>query len=202
MLELILLAVGSGFVLSFGFGSVFFALIQTSIDYGFTAGRNVAFGVAIGDILLIAVAMLGTGFLPNIPNIETYIGWIGASLLLGLGLSQFRKTSAVTNDVINDLPKSYYPVAKGFVLNVINPVNFLAWVVLTTALKSYNYSLSEQLLFFFCCIATIFLTEAAIAYFAYRIREKMSPILISRIKYLTGLIFVGLGLKILWNSFY
>lgn len=200
MIELILLAIGSGLVLSFGFGSVFFALVQTSIDYGFVAGRNVAWGVAIGDVLLIAIAILGTGFLPNIPNIETYVGLVGATLLLGLGFSQFRKSAAVVAEETVVSPKAYLPVAKGFVLNVINPVNFLAWVVVSTALKSYEYSLSEEILFFFVCIATIFLTETAIAYFAFRIRERMSVQIITKIKYFTGIVFIGLGLRILWTS--
>ncbi|MFT7483267.1 MAG: L-lysine exporter family protein LysE/ArgO, partial [Oceanospirillaceae bacterium] len=91
MFELILFALVTGFVLSFGFGSVFFALIQTSIDHGYKAGRNIALGVAVGDVALVAIAILGTGFLPNIPNFENYVRIIAATLLFGLGISQFRK---------------------------------------------------------------------------------------------------------------
>lgn len=200
MIELILLAIGSGLVLSFGFGSVFFALVQTSIDHGFAAGRNLAWGVAISDVLLIAIAILGTGFLPDIPHMDTYAGLVGATLLFGLGFSQFRPTAAVPEGSIQLTPKAYMPIAKGFVLNVVNPVNFLAWVVVSTALKSYKYLFFEELLFFLFCIATIFLTESAIAYFAFRIRERMSPKIILRIKYLTGVIFIGLGIKILWGN--
>lgn len=202
MIELILLAIASGLVLSFGFGSVFFALVQTSIDHGFVAGRNVALGVAIGDVLLIVIAILGTGFLPNIPNIETYVGLVGATLLLGLGVAQFRKSSPLPNQAESVSRQAYYPIAKGFVLNVINPVNFLAWVVVSTALKSYEHSLSQEIIFFIVGIATIFLTETAIAYFAFRIRSSMSPLIITRVKYFTGVVFISLGLKILWSSLF
>ncbi len=200
MIELLLLAIGSGLVLSFGFGSVFFALIQTSIDYGFKAGRNVAMGVAIGDVGLVAIAVLGTGFVPNIPNVERYVGLVGATLLLGLGFSQFRKQASLPTSNSNLPRRAYLPVAKGLLLNVVNPVNFLAWVVVSTALKSYNYSIKEEVVFFFVCIGTIFLTETAMAYFADRIKKQFSAKLMSNIKYLTGFIFIGLGLKILWSS--
>jgi L-lysine exporter family protein LysE/ArgO len=201
MFELILFALVTGFVLSFGFGSVFFALIQTSIDHGYKAGRNIALGVAVGDVALVAIAILGTGFLPNIPNFENYVRIIAATLLFGLGISQFRKVKIKASSSENTVKNLVYFVSKGLVLNVVNPVNFLAWVLVSSTLKTYEYSLMEEVLFFTICIGTVFLSECLIAYFANRVRAKFSERVIVYIKYLTGLIFLGLGTKFLMDYF-
>lgn len=197
MIELILLALTTGFVLSFGFGSVFFALIQTSIDYGYKAGRNIALGVALGDILLVALAILGTGFLPNIPNFENYVRIIAATLLFGLGISQFRKSKVKIKTSANTVKNLIYFISKGLVLNIVNPVNFLAWVLVSSTLKTYNYNLGEEIVFFTVCIGTVFLTETLIAYFANRVKAKFSERAMVYVKYVTGLIFLGLGTKFL-----
>lgn len=203
MIDLIFLALLTGFVLSFGFGSVFFALIQTSIDYGYKAGRNIALGVAVGDILLVALAIFGTVFLPNIPNFENYVRIIAATLLFGLGISQFRKTKVkvATTEVKSNVKDLIYFISKGLVLNVVNPVNFLAWVLVSSTLKTYNYSLIEEVLFFSICIGTVFTTETLIAYFADKVRAKLSDRLMIAIKYATGAIFLALGTKFLLDYF-
>ncbi len=203
MIELILLALVTGFVLSFGFGSVFFGLVQTSLDHGFRAGRNIAVGVASGDILLVALAIVGTGFLPNIPNFENYVRVIAATLLFGLGISQFRKTrvSVGRAPAKSKTSELLYFISKGLVLNVVNPVNFLAWVLVSSTLKSYNYNLTEEVLFFTMCIGTVFLTETLIAYFADRIREKLSDVIMTYVKNVTGMIFLSLGTKFLLDYF-
>lgn len=200
MTELILYALGTGFLLSFGFGSVFFALIQSSIDYGFKAGRNLAVGVTLSDVVLINFALLGTGFLPNLPNFETYARIVGATLLLGLGISQFRQYKMSESVLMSGVKSTLYFIGKGVMLNVINPINFLAWVVVSTTLKSYQYSLQEEIIFFFFCLLAIFLTETGIAYFAHRIRDRFSEKSITNIKYATGVVFLGIAGKLIWDA--
>lgn len=196
MIELMFLAFGTGFLLSFGFGSVFFALIQSSIDYGFKAGRNLAFGVALSDVLLVTLALLGTGFLPDIPNFNFYARCVGVLLLLGLGVSQFSKVRISTSVIESGLKNKLYFIGKGGLLNVVNPVNFLAWVVVSTTLKTYKYTLEQEVLFFGICILTVFFTESFIAYFANKIKAKFSENIIKRTKYLTGSIFFGISIKL------
>lgn len=203
MIELIVLALLTGFVLSFGFGSVFFALIQTSIDHGYKAGKNIALGVAIGDVLLVALAIVGTGFLPNIPNFENYVRVVAATLLFGLGISQFRKTKVkvAATSTKSKTSELVYFISKGLVLNVVNPVNFLAWVLVSSTLKTYSYTLTEEILFFTICIGTVFLTETLIAYYADKVRAKLSDRIMIYIKYATGIIFLSLGTKFLLDYF-
>jgi L-lysine exporter family protein LysE/ArgO len=199
MFEPIILGFSAGVILSFGFGSVFFALIQNSLDYGYKAGIKISLGVVFGDILMVAIAYYGTSFLPKSPDFIFYSRLFGSLLLIGLGISQFRVSKPPSKIQDFKLARFFYFFGKGFLLNVINPVNFIAWVLLSSTLKGYHYSLLEEILFFSTCILMIFVIESLIAYFSYRVKEKLNEKTIQYIKYVTGMVFIGVGLKLIYD---
>lgn len=201
MLEAISLGFVTGVVLSFGFGSVFFALVQDSIENGYRAGIKISIGVVFGDILMVAIAFLGTSFLPNIPNFGFYSRIFGSILLISLGIFQFRKTKTVSKIHDFKLARFFYFFGKGFLLNVINPVNFISWMVISASLKSYKYDIYDEVAFFSTCIIMIFVMESVFAIFAYKIKNKMSEKTIQSIKYVSGLVFIGVGLKLIYDAF-
>lgn len=201
MLEAISLGFVTGVVLSFGFGSVFFALVQDSIENGYRAGIKISIGVVFGDILMVAIAFLGTSFLPNIPNFGFYSRIFGSILLISLGIFQFRKTKTVSKIHDFKLARFFYFFGKGFLLNVINPVNFISWMVISASLKSYKYDIYDEVAFFSTCIIMIFVMESVFAIFAYKIKNKMSEKTTQSIKYISGLVFIGVGLKLIYDAF-
>ena len=200
MIQAITVGFFSGILLSLGFGSVFFALIQTSIDHGYKAGIKIATGVLIGDFILIALAIWGTSYLPNLPDFEIYSRIVGFVLLIGLGLAQFRKSGSVSYKAAEVRLFSYiYFITKGFLLNVINPVNFFAWVVLSASLKTYRFSSFEEMTALGVCLVMIFICESAMAIFAHKIKQKLSDNTVSYIKKGSGFIFLGIAGKLLWD---
>lgn len=201
MLEAIVFGFVTGVVLSFGFGSVFFALIQDSIQYGYKAGIKISLGVVFGDIIMVAIAFLGTSFLPDIPNFGLYSRVFGAFLLISLGLVQFRKPKAPSKIQEFKLARFFYFFGKGFLLNVINPVNFISWMLVSATLKGYKYDSLDEILFFSTCIIMIFVVESAFAIFADRIKTKLNDNTILYIKYISGLVFIGVGLKMVWDAY-
>jgi L-lysine exporter family protein LysE/ArgO len=201
MLELIGSALLTGIVLSFGFGSVFFALIQSSLDYGFTKGVKMAAGVTVSDILLVFLALVGTSFLPQIPNFEKYFRIIGAILIIGLAIGQFKSFKLPEQVEGTKMMNFLYFFVKGFLLNILNPVNFLTWVAVSAGLKTYDISFERELLFFGIAIITIFVSESLIAYFSGRLKKVLNETLMLRIKQGTGLIFVCLAAKLLFDAF-
>ena len=200
MLEAISLGFFTGVVLSFGFGSVFFALVQDSIQHGYRAGIKISLGVVYGDIVMIGFAFLGTSFLPNIPNFGFYSRIFGSILLISLGVFQFRKTKSVSKIHDFKLARFFYFFGKGFLLNIINPVNFISWLVISASLKSYRYNIYDEIAFFSICITMIFIMESAFAIFAYKIKNKMSDKTIQSIKYTSGIVFIGVGLKLIYDA--
>jgi L-lysine exporter family protein LysE/ArgO len=199
MFEPIILGFTAGVILSFGFGSVFFALVKDSLEYGYKAGVKISLGVVFGDILMVAIAYYGTSFLPKNPDFIFYSRLIGSMLLIGLGISQFRKSKTPFKIQDFKLARFFYFFGKGFLLNVVNPVNFLAWVLLSSSLKNYHYDFYEEILFFSTCIFMILVVESLISYFSHRIKEKLNEKTIQYIKYVTGLVFIGVGLKLIYD---
>jgi L-lysine exporter family protein LysE/ArgO len=201
MLEAIVFGFVTGLILSFGFGSVFFALIQDSIQYGYKAGVKISLGVVFADIIMVAIAFLGTSFLPDIPNFGLYSRIFGAFLLISLGLVQFRKSKAPSKMQDFKLAQFFYFFGKGFLLNVINPVNFISWMLVSATLKGYKYDFIDEILFFSTCIIMIFVVESAFAVFADRIKTKLNDNTTRYIKYASGLVFIGVGLKMVYDAY-
>ncbi len=202
MWQAVILGLLSGIILSLGFGSVFFALIQSSIDHGYKAGIKIATGVLIGDFLLIALALVGTSFLPEIPHFDFFARSIGSLLLVGLGISQFRNSSLSHKVVqVGGVTQFLYFIGKGFILNVINPVNFFSWVLLSASLKSYQFDRFEEITCLSVCLLTIFVCESGFAISAHQIKKKLSDEAIMWIKRTSGLIFLGIAGKLAWDLF-
>jgi len=201
MLEAIALGFFTGVVLSFGFGSVFFALVQNSLDYGYMAGVKISLGVIFGDMIMIVVAYLGTSFLPDIPHFATYSRVFGSLLLVGLGVAQFSNTKPPTQIQDFKLARFFYFFGKGFLLNVINPVNFISWMVVSATLKGYKYDIYDETAFFTTCVIMIFVMESAFAIFADRIKSRLNNLTIQRIKYFSGMVFIGIGMKLIYDIF-
>ena len=201
MLEAIVLGFLAGLVLSFGFGSVFFALIQDSIQNGYKAGVKISLGVVFGDIIMIFIAFFGTAYLPDIPNFGLYSRIFGSILLLTLGFVQFRKTKTPSKIQDFKLARFFYYFGKGFLLNVINPVNFISWMLVSATLKGYKYDVFDETLFFATCVLTIFIFESGFAIFADRIKTRLNDKVIDYIKYISGLVFIGVGLKMIYDVY-
>jgi threonine/homoserine/homoserine lactone efflux protein len=199
MLEAIFLGLITGVILSFGFGSVFFALIQNSIQYGYKAGIKISLGVVSSDVLMVGIAFLGTSFLPHIPNFGLYSRIFGAFLLIILGLAQFRKPKNYSKIQEFRLAQFFYFFGKGFLLNIINPVNFISWMLVSATLKGYKYDVLDEISFFGTCILTIFIVESAFAIFADRIKTKLNDTTARYIKYSSGIIFIGIALKMVYD---
>lgn len=199
ILEPLILGFSAGVILSFGFGSVFFALIQTSLEHGYKAGVKISLGVVFGDLIMVAIAYFGTTLLPQIPNFATYSRIFGSILLIILGIAQFRESKPPTKIQDFKLARFFYFFGKGFLLNVINPVNFISWVILSGTLKGYKYNHFEEIIFFGTCILMIFVVESLVAYFAHRIKDRLNDRTMRIIKMLTGIVFIGVGLKVVYD---
>ena len=202
MLEPIFLGFLTGVFLGLGFGTVFFALIQDSIDFGWRTGVKIAFGVITCDFLLVSIAVTGTSFLPNIPHFGMYSRIIGAVILVIMGITNFIKKDAKPKPKGETKFGNFlYYFVKGFLLNVLNPTNFLWWVATSAALKSYKYEFSEEVLFLITCILAIFLTEFAISYYSAKIKNKITNTAIYKLKIVTGIVFFGVAAKLLFDVF-
>lgn len=181
-----------GFLLCVSFGTVFFALIQNSIDNGYWSGVKISVGGILSDIMFIFAAIFGTSFLPEIANFDMILRSVGAFFLVGIGLASFFKSSPKLSYPKTKVGDLFYYVSLGFMLNTINPVNFFIWAG-TAAAISYLDSLNK-VIFFAGSITAIFLTQFTICYYAHYLQKYFTEKTIVLINKMAGLVFIGTGI--------
>ncbi|GAB2771506.1 hypothetical protein GCM10027275_12840 [Rhabdobacter roseus] len=192
----------TGVLLCFTFGTVFFSLVQNSVDNGYRSGVKIAFGVLVCDAIFVFFAIFGTTLLPSIQGFEKWMAGVGVLFLLALG---------VTN-LFREQPKLAYPKTRfgdflyyfstGFLLNGLNPVNFISWVTIATYLRStLQYDFAQVLLFFAASLLAVFATESAIAVFAHRLKRLFTPRTVTLINKVTGAVFILIACQIAYTHF-
>ncbi|MEO6190036.1 MAG: LysE family transporter [Saprospiraceae bacterium] len=201
MLEIFTYSIITGVILSFGFGTVFFSLIQTSIESGYKSGIKLAFGVFISDIILMLVAIFGTQFLPDQSSIYIVIRILCALIILALAYTHIFHKTKPTISLTDNIVNFFYLFSKGFVLNIINPVNFLAWVALVATLKSYHVNWNIQSYSLTIVLCTIFVSECAISIFSEKLGKLLNPNKLKILKTIIGIIFLLLAIKIFYSIF-
>ncbi len=149
MLEALLFGLVTGLLLSCTFGTVFFSLIQSSVDNGYRSGIKIAFGVLICDIVFVFFALFGTAQLPDIQNFDKWMAGIGVLFLFGIGLANLIRKKPRLVYPKSRLGNFVYYFSTGFLLNGLNPVNFIAWATLATYVTTtLQYEMPERILFF------------------------------------------------------
>lgn len=194
-IEIILRGFAAGLGLSIGLGTVFFALIQTSIKSGYKSGFIIAAGVIVCDMLFITFALVGTSFLDRVDLKGLWIQLSAVSLLLLLGIYTLfhSKQSLITKAEASTVSfgKVVYFFSKGFLLNALNPANFFAWAAISTyTIGSMGYTLDKNILFFSFSLMAIFIVECLISFGAHKIKDKLTDKIVTWINRASGIIYI------------
>ena len=193
----------TGVALCLTFGTVFFALIQNSVDNGFRSGLKIVFGVITGDTLFVLAALLGTSFIPDVKGGEQIIAFIGVLFLTAMGLV----------NILRGTPRLAYPQTRfgnfiyyfstGFFLNALNPVNFISWVTIVAYIRSHlHYSVAQQYGFMGASLIGVFATETALAYYANRLKRLFTPRVVTIFNRVTGFVFLAVAAQIAYTRLY
>jgi len=202
MLEALLYGTLTGIALCLTFGTVFFSLVQNSVDNGYRTGFKIAFGVFVCDIIFVFCAIFGTTFLPNITGFQKWIAGAGVIFLIVLGLNNFR----------HGQPKIAYPKTRfgnilyyfttGFLLNGLNPVNFVTWVTIATYIRTnLHYNLDQVVVFFTASVIAVFIVECVIAVYAHKLKRLFTPKVVNIFNKVTGAVFILIACQIAYASF-
>lgn len=219
VLDAILLGLSLAFV--FGFGAAFVTLIQTSIHHGFKPAAWFALGVNLNDVLMVALCVMTSIQVVANNNHEMFLFSLGAGIILILfGVftytrkvkeDNFKGIKERTDEIVDenrerfkkddDTPKWFVFLAKGFVLNLLNPFIWIFWfstVAVTSGQMEGNKL--KTLLFFAIMIGTCFccdLLKAKLASFLQKFfnarRIRIMNIVIGLGLVLGGLFFIVNG---------
>lgn len=123
-------------------GPAFITLVQTSLHRGFRSAAWFATGVILNDAMIISICILASVQIVMRSSLEAALACIGAGIILVLfGIHTFRKKvqnlkerdeyiEKRTNEVIKQQDKKpawFVFLAKGFVLNILNPFVWIFW---------------------------------------------------------------------------
>jgi threonine/homoserine/homoserine lactone efflux protein len=194
-----------GVPMCFALGPVFFALLQNSLSNGFRSAFYIALGVIVADVILFTAAYTGTNLFMKGANadktsINFWVELAGGTILILMGFFTIRKHIKETNQLkFFHNPFMYF--MRGFALNFLNPVNFFAWLVVIANFNVVYITTSYRFTFYTATLASIFMTEIIIAYFANRITRILNARMLRIISTGNGLVFAGCGIWLIGIAF-
>lgn len=202
----ILEGVSMGLLLSLMVGPVFFTLITASMEQGFRYASVLALGILVSDLTYVAVTYFGISLLTESPLIEKILGYVGGAILVGFGISFWRKKQVERpNSGGIPLPRAKKRTAfvKGFGINGVNPFVMLFWISIASmvTLKS-NWGQSEVVSYYVGLLITVFGIDLLKAFVAGKLSHLMTPRLRMILNKGVGILVCYFGLKMIWTTFY
>ena len=198
-----------GFFMAFMIGPVFFMLIQTSILKGARAAIVFDLGVILGDISFILLSYYGSRSLLEKIKDDPRLFFIGGMVLIIYGLITYfdkenKKQVEESEELVNIPIKNNYLklFLKGYFLNFINIGVLTFWLGLVLLIgSSLDMSRTAIFSYFGFIILGYFLTDLAKIFLAKKLKDKMTPTLVYRIKRIMGIILIVCGVFLILKGF-
>ncbi len=200
-MEIILSGIGMGIVLSFLTGPVFFALIKTSIEKGFYAGIALAAGVVLSDGIFVALSLYGSSYVRTGSAYIEYIGYTGAVILLSIGIFYLLKKVTLVYEQSTSRTKKLGYFLKGFAMCIFNPSLLLYWLSVTSGVVSVagGYHPNIIIPFFATILLTQFSLDTLKAYFANKLRKRITENTLRMLNRIAGTLLIVFALKLLYS---
>jgi threonine/homoserine/homoserine lactone efflux protein len=203
MIEAVISGIGFGLVLTFLTGPVFFALIKTSIEKGFHAGVALALGVVTSDMVFVGAILFGSQYFDISAQDKVHAGEVGSAVLLTIGIYYIFKKAKInyTNTVPTTLHRAGY-FLKGFVMCIFNPTILFHWtIVIGAASTVYHEGVHHRAIKIGIMFLTILIVQFGMdttkAFYADKLRDKISVKFIHRLNQLAGIALIIASLVIL-----
>lgn len=179
-------------------GTVFFALIQNSIDNGFRSGIFISMGVILSDVILISISRSAAHLIPPGGTTEQMVRIGGSIFLIFYGLNNILKKKNVAFPETNQ-GRYFYFIGLGFLLNILNPGNLIGWTAISTHITQVvGYTLTESIVFYLGALCAIFGMETLIALAGSKLKRFITDRLLLIIDRVVGVLFLGFAGYLLW----
>jgi threonine/homoserine/homoserine lactone efflux protein len=209
MIEDIILGIPLGFLLCFMIGPVFFVLLETAAIKGFRAALVFDAGVVTADLFFIAIAYFSSYRLINNIKDEPALFIFGGLIMVTYGVISFVKQKKATkkldlNDQIELIKKNYGGLfVKGFLLNFINVGVLGFWLLIfITFGPQLELKTFRLVTFFGSVIATYLVVDIIKILLAKRLKSKMTPGNILKIKQVTSILLIIFGFTIMLQGWF
>lgn len=200
IIEALLYGLITGMVMSVMLGTVFFALVQNSIDNGFKSGVIISIGVIFSDLILIIFSYFNANLIPEGGNTEFIVRICGGVFLIGYGLSNILKKKKVSYPDTKT-GRWFFYIATGFLLNILNPGNFIGWLAISTHLQQVaEYNFWQCIFFYGGALTAIFFMEMLISFAGSSLKKYISERLLVVVDRVVGVIFIGFAIYLLYPA--
>jgi threonine/homoserine/homoserine lactone efflux protein len=212
MIQDILMAIPLGILLCFLIGPVFFILLETAATKGFRAALVFDLGVVTADFLFIAIAVFSSYRLINSIKDDPALYIFGGLIMITYGIISFVKLKrdakileeSDENIQLELIKKDYGSLYfKGFFLNFINVGVLGFWfLIFLTFGPVLQLKTSRLSVFFSSVIITYLLVDILKMLLAKKLKNKMTPTNILKIKKITSVLLVVFGISIMLQGWF
>jgi threonine/homoserine/homoserine lactone efflux protein len=212
MIQDILMAIPLGILLCFLIGPVFFILLETAATKGFRAALVFDLGVVTADFLFIAIAVFSSYRLINSIKDDPALYIFGGLIMITYGIISFVKLKrdakileeSDENIQLELIKKDYGSLYfKGFFLNFINVGVLGFWfLIFLTFGPVLQLKTSRLSVFFSSVIITYLLVDILKMLLAKKLKNKMTPTNILKIKKITSVLLIVFGISIMLQGWF
>lgn len=204
MLELILSAIGLGFMLSLVFiGPIFFLLIETSFSRGPKHAIALDVGVVLADILCIVAAYFASADIVYLIDKHPGFYRITAMIIFVYGIYMMvTKTQMHIPNEDKFINQNYFKTfINGFLFNLLNVGVILFWLVTVISVRNQYPDTSSFTLYLGIVIATYLLVDMIKIFLAKQFHYKLTQNLANAIRRGVGIILIIFSFLIFLQSF-
>jgi len=204
MLELIISAIGLGFMLSLVFiGPIFFLLIETSFSRGHKHALALDIGVISADILCIVASYFASGDIVTIIDDHPGFYRITALIVFVYGIFMMvSKTKMHLPDEAKFISQNYFKTfINGFLFNLLNVGVILFWLVTVISVRNQYPDTQNFILYISLVIATYLIIDLVKILLAKQFHYKLTERLANNIRKGVGIILIIFSFFIFLQSY-
>lgn len=204
MLQLILSAIGLGFMLSLVFiGPIFFLLIETSFSRGPKHALALDLGVILADILCIVASYYASADLVYL--IDQHPGFYRITALIILVYGIFMMVSRTKMKMSNEeaiIGQNYIKTfINGFLLNLLNVGVLLFWLVTVISVRNQYPDPDNFILYLSIVIATYLCIDLVKIFLAKQFHDRLTQRIANTIRKGVGVVLMLFSFVIFLQSF-
>ena len=204
MLELIISAIGLGFMLSLVFiGPIFFLLIETSFSRGHKHALALDIGVISADILCIVASYFASGDIVTIIDDHPGFYRITALIVFVYGIFMMvSKTKMHLPDEAKFISQNYFKTfINGFLFNLLHVGVILFWLVTVISVRNQYPDTQNFILYVSFVIATYLSIDLVKILLAKQFHYKLTERLANNIRKGVGIILIIFSFFIFLQSY-
>ncbi|RZJ48184.1 MAG: lysine transporter LysE, partial [Chryseobacterium sp.] len=193
MFELVLSAVGLGFMLSLVFiGPIFFLLIETSFTRGPRHALALDFGVITADLLCIIAAYYASADIVNLIDKHPGFYRITSILILSYGIVMLvTKTKMHLPGEEKIISQNYFRTfLNGFLLNLLNVGVVLFWLVTVIGVRNQYPDTGNMVLYLGLVISTYLMIDFLKIFLAKQFHDRLTQKLANNIRKGVGAVLI------------